>query len=1276
MAVGAALDLTQQQLQLLWGLACEGRPRAALQVLKSKARLALNETDAASQLPALVARQLLHEFKAGHYLLTPLGVLALLRAEAGSPSKTAVAMWHYAGRNGSPPVTVLQPLLSISAIGNLATAQPSWVAPLLGYLCQSPLIWNLLPRLEPEAQLFLQLECWIQQLCLGAPSVVIEAAVATLAQCAADKALQLNSDLPLLGLAPLAADDPFGQPVTAATVLALWPEARLNKPKLNFRTLYEVALLALYDLPRAQLAARALIKAKRWPHYQGCYVPRWLEYLQLASAELPALQDALAELPLADALSGGPTGPLWGELLLIIPLLLRVQQADSKGPWQRQLRQAWQADGHGQRLLNTRPATPVMERVQAGLAQLMGEQTASPFVLQQPQWQRWLTSLEQAMNRTVAVEADERLVWQLAADWQSLMARLQKRGAKGWQKGRVVALWDLRYRRNLALSATDQQLLSQFQAQHEHYIGPHQALRVTPDVARLLPQCACLLDSDGEELNVIAEHPLLLLEAVAQQLRLSIFPHMGRSLLTPRSNGVLAFVDMSEETVRLLELVERMPGGFPADQHLVLEAQLARLDGLGWYSDVSGQGNISLQPWDERPHLWLNWKDGRLSIAMRHQPVDPALAGLSQQSGTGPEWQPLPAAKGQWFKRELKQEMASSLSLLKQLELPTVRDRQWQLDGEAAIAFLDKLASLPQLPLHWRGTAVSVVGSDKLALAISSQQDWFAVSGEIVVDQQQVVELRTLLNVARSGYIQLASGATLLLSQQLRRQLRLLDSVLDADQRVEQRLAYPLSQLLASFEHGGDQGWQALSQRWQEKPLLAPELLEPLRDYQRTAVQWAAHLAMHQFGACLADDMGLGKTLQALTLIRHFGVDGASLVVAPKSVVGNWLAEAARFAPELQLIDLESAADREQEIVSAGPRQVVVLSYGLLPRLEQALHQRQWQVAVLDEAQQIKNASTKRANTAFQLNAHCRFALSGTPIENHLGELWSLFAFINPGLLGNKTQFNRRYGNAATNAEELWRLRALVGPFIMRRSKQQVLTELPAKTEITHHVELSTAERTAYEAVRKEALAQAKVQGQGLVAILAGLTRLRQLCCDQRLLFPQHKQPGSKLEEALLLVQEALENGRRVLVFSQFVSLLKLFMQPLEAAAIDYCYLDGQCTTGQRRKAIERFKTGGVPLFLISLKAGGTGLNLTEADTVIHLDPWWNPAVEDQASDRAHRMGQTQAVTVYRLVARDTVEDKIVQMHRDKRELADKILDGQNDAKGLNPELLLSLMGD
>ncbi|MBC7515773.1 MAG: DEAD/DEAH box helicase, partial [Alkalinema sp. FL-bin-369] len=483
-----------------------------------------------------------------------------------------------------------------------------------------------------------------------------------------------------------------------------------------------------------------------------------------------------------------------------------------------------------------------------------------------------------------------------------------------------------------------------------------------------------------------------------------------------------------------------------------------------------------------------------------------------------------------------------------------------------------------------------------------------------------------------------------------------------------------------------DKAWKEQIARIQElrdyQPELPTTLQAELRDYQVEGFTWLARLAKWGVGACLADDMGLGKTLQTLALMLVRAPQGPTLAIAPTSVCMNWLSEAQKFAPTLNPIQFGSG-NRQKVLDELKPFDLVVCSYGLLQQEEVAemLAKIQWQTIVLDEAQSIKNFATKRSQAAMNLQGEFKLLTTGTPIENHLGELWNLFRFINPGLLGSLDQFNQRYANAIEKGLDKKvrdRLRKLIQPFILRRTKTQVLQELPSRTEIVLNAELSKEEMVFYEALRREVIAKLEESeapaGQKHLQVLAEIMRLRRACCNTQLVKPEIAIPSSKLEVFANIVTELLENHHKALVFSQFVDHLSLIRAYLDEQGIRYQYLDGSTPMKDRKKRVDAFQSGEGDIFLISLKAGGTGLNLTAADYVIHMDPWWNPAVEDQASDRAHRMGQKRPVTIYRIVAKDTIEEKIVQLHQQKRALADSLLEGTEMSGKMNTNDLIKMI--
>ncbi len=459
-----------------------------------------------------------------------------------------------------------------------------------------------------------------------------------------------------------------------------------------------------------------------------------------------------------------------------------------------------------------------------------------------------------------------------------------------------------------------------------------------------------------------------------------------------------------------------------------------------------------------------------------------------------------------------------------------------------------------------------------------------------------------------------------------------------------------------------------------------------LRAYQQDGLGWLRFLKDFGFGGCLADDMGLGKTVQVLALLqwRRLGGSAAgrpSLVAAPRSVLRNWAEEAARFAPRLEVL-IYHGPNRRALLETFERRNLIITTYATL-RIDIAeLGDIDFDYAVLDEAQAIKNASSQTAKACRLLRAQYRLALTGTPVENHLGELWSIFEFLNPGMLGRLPRLRKWSGKKSIDQDSLSTVASALRPFILRRTKRQVLSDLPAKTEQTLYCDLTAKQRRLYGELRNHyrALLTKRISKMGIkrskIQVLEALLRLRQAACHPGLIDKKRtKESSAKLDVLLAQLEEVLEEGHKVLIFSQFVSLLTILRGFLDRRGITYEYLDGR--TRQRKKRIERFQTDDdCRLFLISLKAGGLGLNLTAADYVYILDPWWNPAVEAQAVDRAHRIGQTRPVFAYRLISRDTVEEKILQLQAGKRELADAILTADRSLiRNLTAEDLRLLLG-
>jgi superfamily II DNA or RNA helicase len=510
----------------------------------------------------------------------------------------------------------------------------------------------------------------------------------------------------------------------------------------------------------------------------------------------------------------------------------------------------------------------------------------------------------------------------------------------------------------------------------------------------------------------------------------------------------------------------------------------------------------------------------------------------------------------------------------------------------------------------------------------------------------------------------------------------LFDSLGEGGLRISQWDAARLDALdrTGRWQFHGDASIRQLAQRLMAGPGVGETpvprgLQAELRTYQRQGLSWMQFLREHSLSGVLADDMGLGKTVQTLAHIlteKEAGrLDRPALIVVPTTLMHNWREEAQRFTPELRVLDLQGP-QRHERFDQISKHDLILTTYPLLWRDQSALAEHEYHLLILDEAQYVKNAATKAATTIRELRARHRLCLTGTPLENHLGELWAQFDFLLPGFLGAHKDFTQRWRTPIEKGGDTVRrdlLARRIRPFMLRRRKDEVATELPPKTIIVRTVELEGAQRDLYETVRSamQEKVRAAVTAKGLarshIVVLEALLKLRQVCCDPRLVKISQAariKESAKLALLLDMLPELIEEGRRILLFSQFTGMLDLIAAALNEAGIPYVVLTGDTT--DRRTPIRRFQQGAVPLFLISLKAGGVGLNLTAADTVIHYDPWWNPAVENQATDRAHRLGQDKPVFVYKLITAGSVEEKIVAMQEQKAALADAIL--SEDAAG------------
>ena len=628
------------------------------------------------------------------------------------------------------------------------------------------------------------------------------------------------------------------------------------------------------------------------------------------------------------------------------------------------------------------------------------------------------------------------------------------------------------------------------------------------------------------------------------------------------------------------------------------------------------------------------------------------------------------------------------------------------LKGEQRIlAFF--AAVLPRLQREWKvsvgdrfGFVTREVERIEPRLEIrSSGEQWFDLSYDLATaggERFSSADIASLLQGGQS-HVRRKNGKLAVFDPGLLDEFQQL--LRDSDPRQAQAGVYRLDRRQAgaldafTSENGmavtGETRWRDWAGATRNLERLTPvplgSLDATLRDYQKQGVYWLHFLAQNGFGGILADEMGLGKTLQALAFLRTMAGQGPSLVVCPSSLIFNWQAEAAKWTPDLRVLALD-VSRRADEFHKIEKNDLVITSYPLLRRDAEVYQDVQFSAVILDEAQHIKNPDSQNAQAASALRARHRFVLTGTPVENSVRDIWSLMNFLMPGYLGTRTDFRERYESAVQTEPSgiaQQRLTRRIRPFLLRRTKQNVAKEIPEKLEQIAYCELTETQRNIYSKLTDATklqlsnLSGQKDRNKARMMMLTALLRLRQASCDARLLGlenpPSDIEASAKLDLLVELLSEALDGGHRVLVFSQFVTMLGHIRHRLEGSGIEYCYLDGQ--SRDRAEQVGRFQTGVVPVFLISLKAGGTGLNLTAADTVIHFDPWWNPAVEAQATDRAHRIGQKQAVTSYKLIARNTVEEKILKLQARKRAVIAATLESEQPLmEGLSLEEIQDLL--
>jgi superfamily II DNA or RNA helicase len=968
------------------------------------------------------------------------------------------------------------------------------------------------------------------------------------------------------------------------------------------------------------------------------------------------------------------------------------------------------------------PACEYADRATELRSQSAGMMALLTVVKPTEPWELSLTALVNLAPKPIAqlptTEPAYRLIWliKLLGDRCQITPKEQKLTTQGtWSKGRVLSL------KRLSKAVGDFKYLTDPDRQACRHIRVEYGAAYYVSDVNYYVQEAALLELVGHPSIFWEDQPTVRVEIVEGEPELLVKKDVANDRLIlslspslPDRKLKVAFFQETLTRLRVIRITDshwRMAEILGIGNELIVPiaaqdrvlAAIGAISGLVTvHSDIGGGiDNVVTLPVNPQLYVQLVMGEGGLRLAML---VKPFIAG-------GPYFKPgesgetvIAVIDGQRLQttRDLAQEAIDAAAIqqdCRMLQEWLPEEWEWFIaEPDACLELLLELQALgDRIILEWpEGEKLRVrqtVSSGQMSVGIKRDRDWFEASGELQINPTEVMnmqELVKLLENAPGRFVPLGNGEFLALTQRFREQMRIFSSV--GELHGDGLRLHPLavSSLADTLQDMGqisaDDAWYAQTQKLQAARDYQPEvpttLLATLREYQIEGFEWLARLAHWGVGACLADDMGLGKTLQALAVMLLRSHLGPTLVVAPLSVSMNWLSETAKFAPSLRVVQLVGG-DRQTQIDRLGANDLLVCSYGLLQQEDIAamLAKVNWATIVLDEAQAIKNANTKRSKAAMKLQAGFKLVTTGTPIENHLGELWNLFRFINPGLLGTPDQFKQRFAAAIEKGEDpnvRDRLRNLIQPFMLRRTKDQVLTELPSRTEILLQVELSAEEIAFYEALRMEIVERfsnpdVPIAGQH-VQVLAAIMKLRRACCNPALVQPKLKLKSAKLELFKEVLGELLDNGHKALVFSQFVDHLAILRSHLEAENISYQYLDGQTPAKQRQQRVEAFQSGVGDVFLISLKAGGTGLNLTAADYVIHMDPWWNPAVEDQASDRAYRMGQQRPVTIYRLVAKGTIEEQIVALHHQKRDLASSLLEGTDVSGRVSIDDLLRLI--
>jgi hypothetical protein len=933
------------------------------------------------------------------------------------------------------------------------------------------------------------------------------------------------------------------------------------------------------------------------------------------------------------------------------------------------------------------------------------------------------------------VAQPKRLLWSLDSDYLEVSARLQqakKRGG-GWTKGKNVSIVSLfQDPKKYCQQNVDRQIVGCIEES-----GPYYSRKLKLDTMRVLE---LLIGSDRFEVKgqpSTITRTAFKLVCLQHEDSLRIVPALinedglrGGMRLWTKPTGIIACLNDAIHIFRcppvvteFLRYVVEGPRQFPVSRKDELFERLERLrEHIAVELPEQELGKVELVR--SKPAVLLRSSEhGDLDIGLRVRDLNNSLAlpggrALTAMSTRG--------KKSIQLRRDADFEFRESQTLADDLGLHEPADEStpwnWRVEGiDNVFAFLSRLQqensvsgssesnsdeptdnkSVPETRFEvvWdeqsvrRLNVMGTLSAQNVRVEITKKRDWFGLNGTAKIGDKEVPLLDLLKSMSGqrlNQYMEIQPGEWAKVTEEFRKRLEKLRDATHTNRKSLQ-LDATSAEAFQEFAQSdidlkSTKAWTDQISRMERAKSLDPEppisFNADLRDYQLQGYKWLRRLAEWGVGGVLADDMGLGKTVQMLAVMVDRIEEGPTLVIAPTSVGFNWQSECERFAPSLSP-HLYRETDRDEFLANVSAGDVVICSYGLALRDAAKLQDIKWGTLVLDEAQFIKNSRSKTALAIHELQAEWKIALTGTPMENHLGELWGVYRAVSPGLFGSWDQFRNRFATPIEKrSDEKCRkvLASVLQPFMLRRTKSEVLHELPARTEINLHTELSADERRKYDDMRLAAVNElAEVEGQPETKdqrfrVLAMLTRLRQLSCHPRLLDSSWPGTSAKLELLTEKVLELKEEGHRALIFSQFTSHLALIKERMDELKVTYQYLDGKTPAGTRKTRVEQFQNGEGDVFLISLKAGGTGLNLTGADYVIHMDPWWNPAVEDQATDRAHRIGQTKPVIVYRLIAQNTIEEQILALHADKRGLVSGILDGTSTAAKLSTTELADLI--